>query len=83
MLLGLAGAAEGFSTGAPVSACRDELEPRHGFPAQPASPAPPLELVMDRHALQPAHYLRVTLRSRRAFRGFLISAHSGEQRNMR
>ena len=33
-----------------------------------------MELVMDRHVISPDTYLRVTIRSRRAFKGFLLGA---------
>ena len=67
LLLGLLRPCRPFSGGAPLSACEDAgLVPRHGFPAQ-AGP-PPLELVMDQAAISPDTYLRVTIRSRRAFK---------------
>ena len=48
--------------------------PRHGFSAQ--SGLAPAEVVMDRAVITPDTYLRVTIRSRRAFKGFLLSATS-------
>lgn len=67
LLLGLLRPCRPFSGGAPLSACEEAgLVPRHGFRAQ-AGP-PPLELVMDQAAISPATYLRVTIRSRRAFK---------------
>jgi len=63
-----------FSTGAPLSACDGAMLPRHGF--EPQVGDPPVELVMDQYTIISDQYLRVTIRSKRAFKGFLIRAES-------
>ena len=63
-----------FSSGPPLSICQDDLLPRHGFP--PQSGDPPVEIVTDRHQMTPDTYLRVTVRSRRAFKGFVVRAEN-------
>jgi len=63
-----------FSTGAPLSACDGDMLPRHGF--EPQVGDPPVELVMDQYTIISDQYLRVTIRSKRAFKGFLIRAES-------
>jgi len=50
------------------------MKPRHGFAPQPGDP--PVELVMDQYQMDADQYLRVTLRSKRAFKGFLLRAES-------
>ena len=69
--------AHGFSGGAPLSSCDQDI-PRHGF--SPQAGDPPVELVMDRHVISPDTYLRVTIRSRRAFKGFLLGAEGEMER---
>ena len=69
--------AYGFSGGAPLSSCDQDI-PRHGF--SPQTGDPPVEIVMDRHVMTRDTYLRVTLRSRRAFKGFLLGAESEAER---
>ena len=59
-----------FSSGPPLTVCQDDLVPRHGFPPQPGDP--PVEIVTDRHQMKADSYLRVTVRSRRAFKGFVL-----------
>ena len=67
--------------------------PRHGFESQVGicvasqimftryyqAGDPPVELVMDQYTIMSDQYLRVTIRSKRAFKGFLIRAESGEE----
>ncbi|XP_023347428.1 uncharacterized protein LOC111716220 isoform X2 [Eurytemora carolleeae] len=66
--------AGGFSLGAPTAACSADMKPRHGF--APQSTESPAELVVDRHTLPADQYLRVTLRSTRPIKGFLLKAES-------
>ena len=40
---------------------------------------PPVEVVMDQYRMSADQYLRVTLRSKRAFKGFLLRAESGKR----
>ena len=82
-----------FSTGAPLTSCEGDMVPRHGFDAQvrqinmnelmlnPNDQVgdPPVEIVMDEYTIVSDQYLRVTIRSKRSFRGFLIRAESGKQ----
>jgi len=65
----------GFSSGAPLTACEGEMIPRHGF--EPQEGDPPIQLVTDEYTMFSHQYLRVTIRSKRAFKGFLIRAASG------
>ena len=65
----------GFSKGAPLSSCEDNMVPRHGFLAQKGDP--PVEVVLDQYTSTSAKYIRVTIRSRRSFRGFMIRAENG------
>jgi len=64
-----------FSSGAPLNACNGQMVPRHGFEGQ--SGDPPIQLVTDQYSMFSHQYLRVTIRSKRAFKGFLIRASSG------
>ena len=68
---------DSFSSGAPLSSCSD-LTPRHGF--SPQTGDPPVQIVMDKHVINSDSYLRVTLRSRRTFKGFLLFAESHDTR---
>ena len=63
-----------------MSACQDDMIPRHGYQPQPG-PAP-MEVVMDQERITPDTYLRVTIRSRNAFKGFLIRAEAGSDRHV-
>ena len=56
------------------------MVPRHGF--SPQTGDPPVELVMDQARITPDTYLRVTIRSRRAFKGFLLRAEAGSVRHV-
>ena len=58
-----------------MSSCEDNI-PRHGF--SPQEGHPPMEIVMDKHTLTSDTYLRITIRSRKAFKGFLIEAENDE-----
>ena len=70
---------EAFSAGAPLTACQDDMVPRHGFSAQTG--AAPVEVVMDQARITPDTYLRVTMRSRRAFKAeFLTICFSGMEK---
>lgn len=66
-LLLFARGCEPFSGGAPLSACNDGMVPRHGFSGQTGDP--PMEILMDQARITPDTYLRVTLRSQKAFKG--------------
>ena len=66
-LLLFARGCEPFSGGAPLSACNDGMVPRHGFSGQTGDP--PVEILMDQARITPDTYLRVTLRSQKAFKG--------------
>ena len=66
-LLLFARGCEPFSGGAPLSACNDGMVPRHGFSSQTGDP--PVEILMDQARITPDTYLRVTLRSQKAFKG--------------
>ena len=64
-----------YSKGAPISSCEDNMVPRHGFLAQEGDS--PVEVVLDQYTSTSVKYLRVTIRSRRSFRGFMIQAENG------
>ena len=61
-----------FSRGAPTSACTGAMEPRHGY--DPQTDRDPVEIMLDQLAISHKEYLRVTIRSSQAFRGFLVKA---------
>jgi hypothetical protein len=61
-----------FSAGAPLSSCTVDLSPRHGFAAQTGTP--PVEIVLDKDTISHMEYLRVTIRSSQAFKGYLVRA---------
>ena len=64
-----------YSKGAPLSSCEDNMVPRHGFLAQEGDP--PVEVVLDQYISTSVKYIRVTIRSRTSFRGFMIQAENG------
>ena len=61
-----------FSRGSPTSACAGSMLPRHGY--DPQTGASPVEIVVDQQAISHKEYLRVTIRSSQAFKGFLVKA---------
>ena len=61
-----------FSRGAPSSACTGDMVPRHGY--EPQTSTAPVEIVVDQLDISDKEYLRVTIRSSQAFRGFLVKA---------
>ena len=61
-----------FSAGAPLSSCTGDLSPRHGFAAQTGTA--PVEIVLDKDTISHKEYLRVTIRSSQAFKGYLVRA---------
>ena len=61
-----------FSRGAPTSACTGAMEPRHGY--DPQTGRAPVEIMLDQLAISHKEYLRVTIRSSQAFRGFVVKA---------
>merc|ERR1719209_296028 len=63
---------DSFSRGSPESACEEDMRPRHGFATQAGKP--PAEIVVDQSEVRQDHYLRVTLRSTKPFKGFLLRA---------
>ena len=67
-----------FSSGPPLTVCQGDLLPRHGFSPQEGDP--PVEIVTDRQQMRGDSYLRVTLRSRRAFKGFVLRAENETER---
>jgi hypothetical protein len=64
--------ATSFSAGAPLSSCRGDLSPRHGFTAQTGKV--PVEIVLDQDTISHKEYLRVTIRSSQAYKGYLVRA---------
>merc|ERR1712025_1243559 len=50
------------------------MMPRHGF--EPQEGDPPIQVVTDQYSMYSHQYIRVTIRSKRAFKGFLIRALS-------
>ena len=67
-----------FSSGPPLTVCQGDPLPRHGF--SPQTGDPPVEIVTDRHQMRQDSYLRVTIRSRRAFKGFVLRAENETER---
>ena len=61
-----------FSRGAPTSVCTGAMEPRHGY--DPQTGRAPVEIMLDQLAISHKEYLRVTIRSSQAFRGFVVKA---------
>merc|ERR1719474_1690342 len=70
----------GFSSGAPLTSCGGEMLPRHGF--EPQNGDPPVQLVMDQYKMFSNQYLRVTIRSKRAFKGFVVRASGGSENHL-
>jgi len=70
---------DSFSRGSPEAACEEDMRPRHGFATQAGKP--PAEIVVDQSEVRQDHYLRVTLRSTKPFKGFLLRADVDAKRN--
>merc|ERR1719150_1690714 len=77
-LLLLSLSVDSFSRGAPESACEEDMRPRHGFATQGGRP--PAEIVVDQSEVRQDHYLRVTLRSTKPFKGFLLRAEDAQEK---
>merc|ERR1712107_658094 len=69
---------DSFSRGSPESACEEDMRPRHGFATQGGRP--PAEIVVDQSEVRQDHYLRVTLRSTKPFKGFLLRAEDAQEK---
>merc|ERR1719150_2510740 len=77
-LLLLSLSVDSFSRGSPEPACEEDMRPRHGFATQGGRP--PAEIVVDQSEVRQDHYLRVTLRSTKPFKGFLLRAEDAQEK---